>query len=68
MRDYQKYIGRKVSVMTASGSFQGILSEVGKETLTVEPSAMYFEDGQQGPTPQGLIILDRLSISFVQVN
>lgn len=68
MRDYQKYIGRKVSVMTNSGSFQGVLSEVGKESLTIEPTAMFYEDGQAAPKPQGLIILDRFAINFVQVN
>jgi hypothetical protein len=68
MRDYRKYIGRTVSVMTLSGSFQGMLQEVGRESLTVRPTAYYYDDGQRGPTPSGVVIIDRYAITFVQVN
>lgn len=66
MHDYRKYIGRKIAVMTRSGTFQGVLREVGRETLTLKVTKWFFDDGEDAPTPDGLIILDRYAIDFVQ--
>lgn len=67
MQDYRKHVGREVSVMTYSGSFIGELVGVGNSTLEVKCSGFYDEQGQQGPVPAGIVLLDRLAIAFVQV-
>lgn len=67
VKDYRKHIGREVSVMTYSGSFIGQLVEVGHDTLTIKATAYFFDDGEKGPTPEGLVIIDRYALSFLQV-
>lgn len=67
MRDYRQYIGRQVSVMTNAGSFQGELIGTGHDTLTMKCSAYYQDDGLEGPTPSGVVIIGKDALQFVQV-
>lgn len=68
MKDYRKYRGFDVAVMTPEGSFHGQLREVGDHTLTLKVKKWYAPDGQPADGGMdGLLVLDRLSIRLMQV-
>ena len=67
MRDFKKYLGREVSVMTSDNTVQGTLEEVGHHSLTIKPAHLFFSDGQPSEIPKGRIIVDRWSIVLMQV-
>lgn len=67
MKDYRKYRGEDVAVMTKDGSFHGVLRDVGEHTITLKVKTWYQSDGQPGGELNGLLVLDRFAISFVQV-
>lgn len=67
MKDYRKYRGEDIAVMTGDGTFHGKLREVGEHTITMKVGAWYSSDGQPNGAMDGVLVLDRLAIRFVQV-
>lgn len=66
MNDYKALIGRRVIVYTAFLSFDGTLSRVGRETLTLEPTEVVADDGSARPV-DGQTVLPAASVLWMQV-
>ena len=69
MRDYRSHIGRLVIVQLSVGdAISGTLARAGADVLELHDAAYLAAAGSAEPKPiDGTVLIDRLSITWVQV-